>query len=325
MKMHLNKKNISVLATVAVFILVYLAGAILYQDRNFLSLRLFMNLFYDWSFVGVAAVGMTFVIISGGIDLSVAGVMALSNIMCAQMITTANIHPLIAFFIALSFGAIIGFSMGSLIHFFDLPPFLVTLVGLWFSRGLAFLISLDSIPIDNPLITTLSQFFIPLGGGARLTVTAMIFIIVGLVGIFFIHLTRFGRNTYAVGGSEESAMLMGIPVGRTKIMIYTLSGFLAALAGITYTLYLSSGYAGAVDGLELTIIAAVVMGGTLLVGGIGYMEGTIIGVLILGLIQAFIDFSGKLNIWWAKIVLGIFLLFFILLQTYVVSRFDKSR
>jgi len=141
--------------------------------------------------------------------------------------------------------------------------------------------------------------------------------VVVLIGIYLSHFTKFGRNVYAIGGNEQSAVLLGLPVGRTKVIIYTLNGALSALAGIVYTVYTLSGYPLACVGLELDVIAAVVIGGTLLSGGMGYVEGTLVGVLILGLIQTFITFQGTLSSWWTRIAIGILLFIFILLQTYI--------
>jgi len=315
MKLILNQKNIPILATIAVFFLIYTAGSVMYT--GFFSLRVFTNLFIDNAFVGVIAVGMTFVILSGGIDLSVGSVIAFVGVLSAKLIHVHHIHPVLVILIALLFGALFGFTMGCLIHFFDLPPFLVTLVGLFLARGLAFLISLNAIPIKHPFLERVVDFGIPLGFRAWLPATGIIFIVVVLIGSYLSHFTRFGRNAYAIGGSEQSAILMGLPVGRTKILIYTLNGTLAALAGIVYSLYTLSGYPLACVGLELDVIAAVVIGGTLLTGGTGYVEGTLIGVLILGLIQTFITFQGTLSSWWTKIAIGVLLFIFILLQRYL--------
>jgi simple sugar transport system permease protein len=190
---------------------------------------------------------------------------------------------------------------------------------MFLARGLAFQITLDSIAIqNNPFLFSLAYTGIPLTKRVRLPLgTALVFIVVVLLGVYLSHFTKFGRNIYAIGGSEQSAILMGLPVGKTKILIYTMNSTLCALAGVVYTLYTLSGYPLACVGLELDVIAAVVIGGTLLTGGSGYVEGTLVGVLILGLIQTFITFQGTLSSWWTKIVIGFLLFVFILLQTYI--------
>ena len=317
MKIQFNQRNIPIVATFAVFFLIYLIGSVVYT--NFFSLRVFTNLFVDNAFVGVIAVGMTFVIISGGIDLSVGSVIAFTCVMTAKLVAVYQVHPIFAILLALAFGATLGFVMGCLIHYFALPPFLVTLVGMFLARGLSFQLTLDSIPIqENPFLFKLTEIGIPLTDRIKLPLgTSVVFIVVVLIGIYLSHFTKFGRNVYAIGGNEQSAVLLGLPVGRTKVIIYTLNGALSALAGIVYTVYTLSGYPLACVGLELDVIAAVVIGGTLLSGGMGYVEGTLVGVLILGLIQTFITFQGTLSSWWTRIAIGILLFIFILLQTYI--------
>ncbi len=320
MKIRLNQKNIPILATIAVFCLIYAVGSFMYS--GFFSLRVFVNLFIDNAFIGIIAIGMTFVIISGEIDLSVGSVIAFVGVLLATLVHDHGMHPLLAIPICLAFGAVFGCAMGCLIHFFELPSFLVTLVGMFLARGMAFLLSLNSIPIKHPFFEALVDFGFQLTRRVWVPSIAMMFVGVVLMGVYLSHFTKFGRNAYAIGGNQQSAVLMGLPVGKTKILIFTLNGTLCALAGIVYSLYTMSGYPLACVGLELDVIAAVVIGGTLLSGGVGYVEGTLIGVLILGLIQTFITFQGTLSSWWTKIAIGVLLCVFILLQRYLSSAYS---
>ena len=321
MKFQLNQKNIPLLATLAVFILLYMSGTFAY--RGFFSPRVFVNLFIDNAFVGIIAVGMTFVIISGGIDLSVGSLVAFTGVLSANLLARTDIPPLIVILICLLCGALLGFIMGSLIHILKMEPFLVTLVGMFLARGLSFMISLDSVPIRNEMFLDISKAAIPLGGGIKLPAYAATFIVMVIIGAWILHFTRFGRNIYAIGDNENSAVLMGLPVGKTKILIYTINSTICALGGLVYSLYTLAGYPLAGTGLELDVITAVVIGGTLLTGGIGFVEGTLIGVLILGLIQTIITFQGNLSTWWTKVFIGILLCLFILLQKYLSSGKNK--
>jgi simple sugar transport system permease protein len=176
------------------------------------------------------------------------------------------------------------------------------------------LISTDQIAITNDTIVKLTTATVPIGFGVQLPITAATFIALAIVLIFVSLYTSFGRNVYAVGGNEASAVLMGLPVGRTKVLVYTLSGFCSALAGVVYTLYTSSGDATAAKGMELDAIAAVVVGGTLLSGGVGQVIGTCVGVLVFGIIASAINFQGTLDPGWNRIVIGGLLLAFIILQ-----------
>lgn len=310
-------------ATFAVFVILYLIG---YQRfPAFGTTRVIANFLTDKSFLGIIAVGMTFVIISGGIDLSVGSVIAFTGVFCALVIDQLGLHPLLAFAVVLAIGALFGTAMGAVIHYFKIPAFIVTLAGMFLARGGAFVLSQASIPIEHPFFSDVSSIYYVFPDRGRITVVAVIFLIVLLVGIFIAHFTRFGRNVYAIGGSDTAALLLGVPVGRTIIGVYTLSSFLAALAGIVYALYTRSGYPRATIGLELDAIAAVVVGGTLLTGGVGYVVGTFIGVMIQGVIQTYVTFDGTLNSWWAKIVIGLLLFFFIALQKFLVSYRGNSR
>ncbi|OYZ94487.1 MAG: sugar ABC transporter permease YjfF, partial [Rhizobiales bacterium 17-65-6] len=265
------------------------------------------------------------VIISGGIDLSVGAVIGFTTVLNAVLIMWLGLHPLFAFAISLTVAAGFGAVMGAAIHYLKVPSFIVTLAGMFLARGGASVLSPDSIGIKHELYTTISKSYILLPGGGRLTVIGMIMLLVFVFGIILAHRTRFGSYVYALGGSEISAGLMGVPVARTTILIYTLSATLAGLAGIVFSLYTSAGYSLSALGVELDAIAAVVIGGTLLTGGYGFIAGTFIGVMLQGLVQTYIVFDGSLSSWWTKIVIGGLLFLFILLQRLVFSAASPRR
>lgn len=311
------KQNAPMLATAGVFFLIYAAASARYN--GFFTARVFVNFLADNAFLGVAAVGMTFVILSKGIDLSVGSMVGLTSIVIASLVTRAHWHPGLAIVFALAGGGLLGSAMGMLIRYYALPPFLVTLAGMFFARGLGFVISVESIPITHQSVARLSEFRLPLLGGMSLPLTAVVFLAVATAAIAVSRWTKFGRAVYAIGGNEEAAGLMGLPVGATKLKVYALSGFCSALAGVIYALYSLSGNANAGVGLELDAIAAVVIGGTLLSGGVGNVFGTVIGVLIFGVIQTAITFEGTLSSWWTKIFVGTLLFGFIALQRALVG------
>lgn len=300
----------SLLVTFTVLIGVFAAGGVAFD--NFASMGVLRNLFVDNAFLGIAAIGATFVIISGGIDLSVGSVMAFTSILIASLIEHGHAHPLVAFAIALAGGALFGALQGSLIAFFKLPAFLVTLAGLFFARGAAFVIHPQSIGINHLFISrTMNETLaIPIGG-MTIPITVLILLAILLLAWIVLGHTRFGRTIYAVGDDAGAANLMGLPVARTRIWVYVLSGLLSALAGLLFTLYQQSGDPAACKGMELDAIAAVVIGGTLLRGGVGSAFGSIAGVLILGLIQTIIQFHGGLSSWWARIIAGGLVLLFL--------------
>jgi galactofuranose transport system permease protein len=305
--------------TVALFALLYGAGA--YHFDGFFSLQVFLNFFIDNAFLAITAIGMTFVILSGGIDLSVGSVIALTTMVSAALVEHRGWSPAIVIPLVLAMGSAIGLIMGLVIQYFQVQPFIATLAGMFLARGLCYLISIDSITIENAFYTDLAAFRIPLPFETSITVNVVVALVVLAVAIYLAHFTRFGRTVYAIGGNEQSALLMGLPVARTKVLVYTFSGLCSALAGVVFTFYMLSGYGLHAQGMELDAIAAVVIGGTLLTGGSGYVVGTLFGVLIYGTIQTILSFQGDLSSWWTKIVIGLLLLAFCLLQ----RAFARSR
>lgn len=315
--MRLNYRYAPLLVTIGLFILLFALASMKYT--GFFSAQVFLNLFIDNAFLMIVAVGMTFVIISGGIDLSVGSVIALTTMVSASLLMNYELSPWLVIPLALLVGSLLGFVMGCLIHFFDLQPFIVTLAGMFLARGLCYVISINTITVSDPFFKSMASSRIYFGNAFISTSVIIAFVVIA-IAIYIAHYTRFGRNVYAIGGNEQSALLMGLPVGRTKIMIYTISGFCSSLAGIVFTFYMLSGYGLHAVGLELDAIAAVVIGGSLLTGGVGFVAGSVVGVLILGTIQTIIAFQGTLSSWWTKIAIGVLLLFFIVMQRIIVSR-----
>jgi len=318
---RLNPKYLPLIVTISLFVVMSTMGSVLYT--GFFSAQVFLNLLIDNAFLIIVAVGMTFVILSGGIDLSVGSVVALSTMVLAALMEHRGWTAWEAIPVVLLMGTVFGAFMGFLIERFRLQPFIVTLAGMFLARGLCYLISIDSISITSESYSEMAQWRLTLWEGASLSLGAVIAIAVLLVAVFIAHCTPFGRAVYAVGGSESSALLMGLPVRRTLVGVYTLSGLCSALAGVVFTFYMLSGYGLHATGMELDAIAAVVIGGTLLTGGVGYVAGTLFGVLMLGIIQTLISFDGTLSSWWTRIVIGVLLLVFCLMQRLLTHRVSR--
>ncbi|WP_062223351.1 galactofuranose ABC transporter, permease protein YjfF [Aureimonas sp. D3] len=313
----MNARFLPLLVTVAVFVAAFALSSL--QFPAILSTRVAANLLTDNAFLGIVAVGMTFVILSGGIDLSVGSVIAFTGVFLAVTIQ-AGWHPYLMIPAILVIAALFGAAMGAMIHYLQTPPFIVTLAGMFLARGGCYLLTTESIPIDHPAFDALKRIYWVIPTGGRLSFVAMVMLAVFALGILVAHKTRFGTYVYALGGDRNSAELMGVPVARVTIGIYALSSLLAGVAGVVFALYTSSGYSLATVGVELDAIAAVVIGGTLLTGGVGFVAGTLVGVLISGLIQTYIVFDGTLSSWWTKIAIGILLFAFIALQRLLTQR-----
>jgi simple sugar transport system permease protein len=307
----LDPRTLPIVVTIALFAALFGFGSFMYT--GFGSLQVLLGLLVDNSFLLIVAIGTTFVILSGGIDLSVGAVVAFTTIVCAVLAEHWHWPIWAVAPIVLLIGAAYGAAMGALIHYLRLQPFIVTLAGMFLARGACFLITTQSITITQPSFHAVAEYNLQIGSG-QLNAGSLIALVTLAIAIYVAHFTRFGRNVYALGGNEKSALLMGLPVARTKVLVYALGGLCSALGGLVFTLYVLSGYGLQGQGMELDAIAASVIGGTLLTGGVGYIIGSVFGVGVLGTIQTLITFDGTLSSWWTRIVIGALLCVFCLLQ-----------
>jgi ribose/xylose/arabinose/galactoside ABC-type transport system permease subunit len=315
--------NGPLLTTIVIFILVYYAGGQLYPKMQ--KPQVFFNLFINTASLLIVSIGMTFVILTKGIDLSVAGMIALTSAASAALLIK-GVNPVVVMLLMLLMGIVFGLAQGSIIHYLKVEPFIVTLMGLFFTRGMAFIITLASLTIKDPLYRylALTKLPIPLFAKAYVYIPSLVGPLLLLVAIYLANFTRFGRTVYAIGNNEQSAMLMGLPVARTKLLVYAFGGFCSALAGIVFSISLLSGYGGYAPGMELDAIASVVIGGTMLTGGVGNVIGTLFGVLINGIIVSILQFNGTLSSWWTRIGVGVLTLVFIGIQSLFYMRKKHS-
>ena len=324
MKHYLNQlvasQYFSFVVTVLLFVILYAAGIMTY--KGFMRPQVFLNLFIDNAALIIVTVGITFTLLIGGIDLSVGAVLALCCMVLAYLLEFTTVPVGLAILIILLMGIGFGALQGYIITKFDLQPFIITLAGMFFCRGLTAVISRDTISITNPFYVELASTRIQLGVGF-ISVGAVIALLTLLIAAIVLGYTKFGRTVFAIGGNESSASLMGLPVFRTKVMVYTISGFCSALAGVAYSLIMLTGYNLHGLGMEMDAIASSVIGGTLLTGGVGFIPGTMFGVLIQGVILTFITFQGTLSAWWTKIVVGALLCVFIVMQAFITEHKSK--
>jgi ribose/xylose/arabinose/galactoside ABC-type transport system permease subunit len=315
----------SLLLTFVVFVLTYFVGSQMYPAMQ--KPQVFFNLFINDSALLLVSIGMTLVILSGGggIDLSVGGVIALVSTASAALLRSGA-SPYIVLPMMILLGVALGALMGWIIHYLKVQPFIATLMGLFFARGMAYIISLTSVTITNDVYKTfaLTPIHIPFFAKAYVYPTTLVGPIMLLVAIYLSFFTRFGRTIYAMGNNEQSAILMGLPVARTKIMVYAFSGLCSALGGIVFSMSLLAGYGQHASGMELDSIAAVVIGGTSLSGGVGNVIGTLFGVLIHGTIVSILQFNGTLSSWWTRIGVGVLTLIAIGVQSIFYLRTKRS-
>jgi galactofuranose transport system permease protein len=305
--------NGTLLFTIAIFVIGYTICGRIYPAM--FKPQVFFNLFINNASLLLVAIGMTFVVISNGIDLSVASMLALTSVASAALLKM-GLSPFAVLPIMLVMGVTFGCVQGLIIHRLKVEAFVVTLMGSFFCRGMAYIISLSSLSIVDKVYTSLGmqKVFIPGLGKTYVYLYSVVAFVVFLAAIYIAKYTRFGRTVYAIGNSEQSARLMGLPVERTRILVYAFSGFCSSMAGIAWSFALLSGYGGYAPSMEMDAIASVVMGGTLLTGGAGNVIGTLFGVLINGTIVSVLQFNGTLSSWWTRIGVGVLTLLFIGIQ-----------
>jgi galactofuranose transport system permease protein len=317
-----NAAVLPTLAAIVIFVAMIVYGEIAYG--RILQYNTISNLLINNAHLIIIAVGLTFVILTGGIDLSVGAVIAVSSV-SGVMLTAAGVNPWIAVVAMILIGSLTGLISGVLIQYFDVQPFIATLAMMFLARGVASILSTQPQRLDDDSPIRLLGAPIKLIDGPRvndLVVTpgVIIAILIVVAAVFVLHRTRAGRTVYAIGGSENSAQLMGLPVHRTKMMVYIVSGTLAGVAAVVYTSRL--GIAQNITGIgwELDAIAATVIGGTLLTGGAGFVLGSVVGALVLGLMNVIITRDGSIKPETVTIITGGILLVFVLLQRAVTRR-----
>lgn len=326
LKERLDGNSFLLLITIALFIVLYVSGMIIFGDKNFGKPQVFFNLFINNAALIVASVGMTMVLITGGIDISIGSVIGMTCMLLAWMIEIQQMSVISSIVIVLVIGGIFGLVQGYFIAYLKIQPFIVTLAGMFFARGMTAVISSNMISITNSTFLSManSKLYIPFFATVNkkgnlvypyIYPSVVIAIIVLILVFLVLKFTSFGRSIYAVGGNEQSALLMGLNVRKTKLKVYILNGFLAGLAGFVFALNSSGGFVEQARGFEMEAIASSVIGGTLLTGGVGSVVGSLFGVLIKGTIESIITFQGTLSSWWTKIVIAALLGFFIILQS----------
>lgn len=335
-KRKLDGNSFLLIITIVLFLVMYLAGILMFKNQGFGNFQNFLNLFISNAGLIVVASGLTVVMITGGIDISVGSLVAMTCMLLAWMMEKKGIGAIPALLIVLGISVVFGFVQGWLIAYLKIQPFIVTLAGMFFARGMTAIISQEMVSIKNQLFLSWAtcKIYMPFGGYTNkkgkiiypYIYPSVIIALVILVLVFImLKYTKFGRSIYAVGGNEQSALLMGLNVRRTKLKAYVLEGLLAGTGGFLFCLNTCSGFVEQAKGFEMDAIASAVIGGTLLTGGVGNVFGSLFGVLIKGTIEAFINFQGTLSSWWTKITIAALLCFFIILQSIFASAKNKRK
>ena len=336
-KGKINSNSILLLITVVLFIVMYGAGCIIYADKGFTRVQTFCNLFINNAGLICVACGMTCVMLTGGIDISVGSVVAMDCMIMAVGIEKWGWKSPMLMVMILLIGIVFGLAQGFCIAYLDIQPFIITMAGLFFARGMTAVISKEQVSIvSDKLFTFLSSYKVelPFGGYVNkkgilqmpyIRVSVIVALIVVVIIFLMLRYTKFGRSLYAIGGNQQSATLMGLDVKKIKLKAYVLSSFLASIGGICFCLNTMAGTPTQAQGLEMDAISSAVIGGTLLTGGVGNVLGTLVGVMINGTISTLVKSNGKLVSSWANIVTAILLCFFILLQSIFAKIKERNK
>lgn len=338
-KLKINGNSILLIITIVLFVVMYGAGCIIYADKGFTHLQTFLNVLINNAGLICVACGVTCVMLTGGIDISVGSLVAMDCMFLAVGMEHWGMKSPVLMLLVLLIGIVFGAVQGFCIAYLDIQPFIVTMAGLFFARGMTAVICTDQVSIvTDALFVKLSstKLNIPFGIGAYENKKGVLQIpyirasvVVALIIIVLIFLmlkyTKFGRSIYAVGGNSQSATLMGLDVRKTKMKTYVLSSFLTSIGGICYCLNTMCGTTTQATGLEMDAISSAVIGGTLLTGGVGNIIGTLFGVLINGTISTLVKSNGKLVSSWANIVTAILLCFFIILQAILANIKERKK
>lgn len=327
-KLRINSNTIMLLITIALFIALYGAGCVMYASKDFGRLQNFFNVLINNAGLLIAACGVTCVMLAGGIDISVGSMVALTCMFMSVGLSEWGLPSGVLILMILAIGIVFGAVQGFCIAYLEIQPFIVTMAGLFFARGMTAVISTEqvSVPFDS-WFGQLSQIKIsmPFNIGAYMNkkgalivpyvrITVVVALLMVLITFLMLRYTKFGRSLYAVGGNQQSATLMGLNVKKTRLMSHVLCSFYATLGGLCFCLNTMCGTATQATGMEMDAISSAVIGGTLLTGGVGNVIGTLFGVMINGTISSLVKFNGKLVASWANIITAILLCFFILLQ-----------
>lgn len=326
--------NLLLTITIVVFFLMYI-GAMIFQGKGFLKPQTFFNILNANAALIILSCGMSLVMITGGIDISVGGVTALVSMCCAVYLDFHNGNPFVAMLIALAIGLAFGLVQGFLIAYLDIQPFIVTLAGMFFARGMTTIVNTNPFNVANEGFVALKETRIIVPGlgsvnklgkyvNAYVEIGVVVAVLIVLILFCVLRWTKLGRSFYAVGGNKQSALMLGINVKRTKFLSHLICGLLAGIGGFVYFMHVGSGSASHASGAEMNAIASSIIGGTMLTGGVGNIIGTFFGVLSLSTIQNIVSSAGLDQAWWTGITIAAMLCLFLVVQSIVIAR-KKTR
>ena len=326
---RMNESNLLLLITIVIFVVMYV-GAIVFQGGGFLSAQTFFNILNDNAALIIGALGMSIVMITGGIDISIGGVAALVSMCCAVYLEKANGNIIVSLLIAIAIGLAFGLIQGYLVAYLEIQPFIVSLAGMFFARGMTTVVNKEPFNVSNPGLMNLkdTHVIVPFLGktnrkgiyiDAYVEVGVIVAIVLVILMFALLRWSKLGRNFYAVGGNANSALMLGVNVKRTRFLSHIICSVLAGIGGFVYFVHVGSGSPSHAMGMEMDAIACSIIGGTMLTGGVGNIIGTLFGVLSLGTIKNIVASAGLGEAWWTGITTAAMLCLFLIIQSVVMA------
>lgn len=331
---NMSDTNLLLLITVIVFFLMYI-GAIVFQGGGFLKPQTFFNILNANAALLIASCGLSIVMITGSIDISVGGVAALVSMCCAVYLDHMGGNVVVSLLIAIGIGLAFGIVQGYLVAYLDIQPFIVSLAGMFFARGMTTIVHTNPFNVENKAFVALKDTRVVVPGmgtvnrigkyvDAYVEIGVVVAVLLVILLFFVLRYTRLGRSFYAVGGNRQSALMLGINVKRTRFLAHLICGLLAGIGGYVYFLHVGSGAASHATGMEMNAIASSIIGGTLLTGGVGNIIGTFFGVMSLSTIQNIVSSAGLDQAWWTGITVAAMLCLFLVIQSVIMARKSRS-
>lgn len=332
---NMSDTNMLLTITIVIFFLMYI-GAIIFQGEGFLKPQTFLSMLNANGALIITSCGMSLVMITGGIDISVGGVVALVSMCSAVYLDYHNGSILGAVLISLGIGLAFGIVQGYLVAYLDIQPFIVSLAGMFFARGMTTIVNTNPFNVQNKAFVALKDTRVIVPGlgsvnklgryvDAYVEIGVVVALLVVILMFIMLRWTKLGRGFYAVGGNQQSALMLGINVRRTKFLSHLICSLLAGIAGFVYFLHVGSGSASHAMGMEMNAIASSIIGGTMLTGGVGNIIGTLFGVLSLSTIQNIVSSAGLDQAWWTGITIAAMLCLFLVIQSVVMARKKKAQ
>lgn len=331
---NMTDTNLLLMITVIVFFAMYL-GAMIFQGKGFLKPQTFLNILNANAALIITSCGMSLVMIAGGIDISVGGVVALVSMCCAVYLDYHEGNVFVAMIIAVLIGLAFGLVQGFLVAYLDIQPFIVSLAGMFFARGMTTIVNTNPFNVQNQAFVALKETRIILPGlgsinklgkyvNAYIEIGVVVALLTVIILFCILRWTKLGRSFYAVGGNKQSALMLGINVKRTRFLSHLICGLLAGVGGFVYFMHVGSGSASHAMGMEMNAIASSIIGGTMLTGGVGNILGTFFGALSLSTIQNIVSSAGLDQAWWTGITIAAMLCLFLVIQSIVIARKKKA-